>query len=150
MSRGQSYESDESDVPDGAIGSEGADGPADPGGAAPRPAVSDAVYDKGLQPERTLLAWRRTCLAFGVASLVGMRFTVEAMGILAVVAGVIGAGLAVLAYALAATGYRRAHHSLRGQGLLGRGGLPMLAGTAAVLVIGCLCAGYLALGLLGA
>ncbi|MCG7309787.1 DUF202 domain-containing protein [Brachybacterium sp. ACRRE] len=130
---------------------DGSDGSAAPGGsAAPPPAEPDAVFDKGLQPERTLLAWRRTCLAFGVASLVGMRFTVGAMGILAVVVGVIGAGLAVLAYALAATGYRRAHHSLRGQGILARGGLPMLAGTAAVLVIGVLCAGYLALGLLGA
>lgn len=122
----------------------GSDGP------APPPIEPDAVFDKGLQPERTLLAWRRTCLAFGVASLAGMRFTVGAMGILAVVVGVIGAGLAVLAYALAATGYRRAHHSLRGQGILARGGLPMLAGTAAVLVIGALCAGYLVIGLLGA
>ncbi|MFE5776017.1 DUF202 domain-containing protein [Brachybacterium sp. NPDC056505] len=130
---------------------DGSGGPAATGGStAPPPAEPDAVFDKGLQPERTLLAWRRTCLAFGVASLVGMRFTVEAMGILAVVVGVIGAGLAVLAYALAATGYRRAHHSLRGQGILARGGLPMLAGTAAVLVIGALCAGYLAIGLLGA
>lgn len=118
------------------------------GGSAGRlPVAPDTVFDKGLQPERTLLAWRRTCLAFGVASLVGMRFTVEAMGILAVVAGIIGAGLAVLAYALAATGYRRGHHSLRGQGILTRGGLPILAGAAAVLVIGALCAGYLAIRL---
>ncbi|MBK0330876.1 DUF202 domain-containing protein [Brachybacterium sp. MASK1Z-5] len=133
------------DSSDGTAGSDASGGP-----AGPSPVEPDAVFDKGLQPERTLLAWRRTCLAFGVASLVGMRFTVEAMGILAVVVGVIGAGLAVLAYALAATGYRRAHHSLRGQGILARGGLPMLAGTAAVLVIGALCAGYLAIGLLGA
>jgi uncharacterized membrane protein YidH (DUF202 family) len=109
----------------------------------------DTVYDPGLQPERTLLAWRRTCLAFGVASLVGMRFTVESMGLFAVIVGLVGAGLAVLAYALAATGYRRAHHTLRGQGMLARGGLPMVAGTAAVLVIGALCTAYLVKGLLG-
>lgn len=139
--------SDGPDGPEGSDGSDASDGADVPAG--PPPVEPDAVFDKGLQPERTLLAWRRTCLAFGVASLVGMRFTVEAMGILAVVAGVIGAALAVLAYALAATGYRRAHHSLRGQGILVRGGLPMLAGTAAVLVIGALCAGYLAIGLLG-
>jgi uncharacterized membrane protein YidH (DUF202 family) len=142
------------DPADGSHGSDGSDGAEVPDApdapTSPPPAATDAVFDKGLQPERTLLAWRRTCLAFGVASLVGMRFTVEAMGILAVVVGVIGAGLAVLAYALAATGYRRAHHSLRGQGILARGGIPMLAGTAAVLVIGALCAGYLVIGLLGA
>jgi uncharacterized membrane protein YidH (DUF202 family) len=142
------------DPADGSHGSDGSDGAEVPDApdapTSPPPAATDAVFDKGLQPERTLLAWRRTCLAFGVASLVGMRFTVEAMGILAVVVGVIGAGLAVLAYALAATGYRRAHHSLRGEGILARGGIPMLAGTAAVLVIGALCAGYLVLGLLGA
>jgi uncharacterized membrane protein YidH (DUF202 family) len=141
------------DPADGSHGSDGSDGAEVPDApdapTSPPPAATDAVFDKGLQPERTLLAWRRTCLAFGVASLVGMRFTVEAMGILAVVVGVIGAGLAVLAYALAATGYRRAHHSLRGEGILARGGIPMLAGTAAVLVVGALCAGYLVIGLLG-
>ncbi|PWH06327.1 DUF202 domain-containing protein [Brachybacterium endophyticum] len=121
-------------------------GAADDGAHTP----SETVFDKGLQPERTLLAWRRTCLAFGVASLVGMRFTVDALGLLAVFAGVIGGGLAVLAYVLAATGYRRAHESLRGRGVLSRDGLPMLAGTASALVIGVLCAAYLVAGLLAA
>lgn len=108
----------------------------------PRP-EPDAVFDPGLQPERTLLAWRRTCLAFGVASLVAMRFAMTELGPLVVVVGVVGAGLAVLAYALAATGYRQAHTSLRGQGMLSRGGLPMLAGTVAVLAVGLLCGLYL-------
>ena len=103
--------------------------------------AGEELFDPGLQPERTLLAWRRTCLAFGVASLVGMRFTLEQSGLLAVVAGVIGAGLAVLAYALAATGYRREHVALRDGGSLGRDGLPMLCAAGAVLVIGSLCAG---------
>lgn len=111
---------------------------------------ADLVYDSGLQPERTLLAWRRTCLSFAVTSLVGMRFTVSALGGLAVLVGIVGAGLAVLAYALAAHGYRRAHLSLHQDGILSRGGLPMLAATAAVLVIGALCTAYLVVGVIHA
>jgi uncharacterized membrane protein YidH (DUF202 family) len=132
-------------VNSGAGGAGGTGGSDATGGADGR----DEVFDPGLQPERTLLAWRRTCLAFAVASLFGMRFTLEALGPLALVAGVIGAGLAVMAYLLAATGYRRTHHALRDEGALRRGGLPMLAATAGVLVIGVLCAAYLAVGVLG-
>lgn len=110
---------------------------------------TDELFDPGLQPERTLLAWRRTCLAFGVASLVGMRFTLEAPGLLAVVGGILGAGLAVLAYALAATGYRRSHRALQGSGVLDRSGLPMLLAAGAVLAIGALCALAILAGLLG-
>jgi len=111
--------------------------------------ATDELFDPGLQPERTLLAWRRTCLAFGVASLVGMRFTVDALGLLAVVGGILGAGLAVLAYALAATGYRRSHRALQGNGVLERSGLPMLLAAGAVLAIGALCALAMLAGLLG-
>ena len=111
--------------------------------------ATDELFDPGLQPERTLLAWRRTCLAFGVASLVGMRFTVDALGLLAVVGGILGAGLAVLAYALAGTGYRRSHRALQGNGVLERSGLPMLLAAGAVLAIGALCALAMLAGLLG-
>ena len=106
------------------------------------------VYDPGLQTERTLLAWRRTCLAFGVASLVGMRFTVETAGVIAVFAGVIGAGLAVAAYVAAALGYRRANRALHDTGSLDHGAAPIALATAAALVLGIACAGYLVLGAL--
>ena len=106
------------------------------------------VYDPGLQTERTLLAWRRTCLAFGVASLVGMRFTVEAAGVIAVFAGVVGAGLAVAAYVAAALGYRRANRALHDTGTLDHGAAPIALATAAALVLGIACAGYLVLGAL--
>jgi uncharacterized membrane protein YidH (DUF202 family) len=113
-----------------------------------RAADDDGVYDPGLQTERTLLAWRRTCLAFGVASLVAMRFTVEAAGVLAVFAGVAGAGLAVAAYVAATIGYRRANAALHSTGSLDHGATPIALATAAALVLGIACAGYLVLGAL--
>lgn len=54
------------------------------------------LFDPGLQPERTELAWRRTCLALGVGSLVAMRILPEAFGsawwALGGVTGVIASG----------------------------------------------------------
>src|SRR5699024_21214 len=71
------------------------------------------LYDPGLQPERTLLAWRRTCLSFAIASLIAARFSANHLGIVAVVVGVLGAGLAAAAYFATVVGYRRAQHALR-------------------------------------
>lgn len=101
------------------------------------------VVDPGLQTERTLLAWRRTCLAFGAVSLVVMRFTVQDVGVLAVVAGIVGAGLSVAAYAAATLGYHRANAALRRTGTLDHGGTPVAFATAAALALGLACATYL-------
>ena len=108
----------------------------------------NGVFDPGLQTERTLLAWRRTCLAFGVASIVAMRFTVETAGVLAVFAGVVGAGLSVAAYVAAAIGYRRANRALRRTGSLDHGAAPIALATAAALVLGAACGSYLVLSAL--
>ncbi len=39
-----------------------------------------APTDPGLQPERTALSWRRTCLSIMVGSLVGARLLPELLG----------------------------------------------------------------------
>jgi uncharacterized membrane protein YidH (DUF202 family) len=38
------------------------------------------LYDPGLQPERTALAWRRTALSVGLGSLVAFRLLPELLG----------------------------------------------------------------------
>ncbi len=84
-------------------------------------------FDHGLQPERTLLAWRRTTLSLGLASAVGLRLTVGDLGALSVVLGAAGVVLSFGAYLLAAARYRRAHNSLSQRGELTSGGLTVTA-----------------------
>lgn len=104
------------------------------------------VYDPGLQAERTLLAWRRTCLAFMLASAVVVRFTVETVGPIAVLVGALGALLALVAYVAVHRRYRAAHRSLLAGDVLDTGGLPMLAGTLAALAVGVVAAVYTVAG----
>lgn len=100
-------------------------------------------YDPGLQPERTLLAWRRTCLSFAVASILVARYTIEEFGFIGLLLGVASAGLAVAAYVSASVGYRRVHDALHSHGRTGEDGLPFLLATLAVLALGAAAAAYL-------
>jgi Domain of unknown function (DUF202) len=65
------------------------------------------IFDPGLQPERTALAWRRTGLAVAVGAVAGIRVLVPALGPGAVVIGLLGLALAV---ALVVGSTRRARH----------------------------------------
>jgi len=73
---------------------------------------ADRVFDQGLQPERTFLAWQRTVLALGVACAVAVRFTAPHFGPIAIVAGIGGLGLALAAYIGVRYRYRRTHTAL--------------------------------------
>jgi uncharacterized membrane protein YidH (DUF202 family) len=79
----------------------------------------DAPFDPGLQPERTLLAWRRTALALGVAAVAAAAF----------------------AYLAAALRYRRTHAALTAAARLPGDGaaLAAVAATAAMFALGGLC-----------
>lgn len=53
------------------------------------------LFDVGLHPERTALAWRRTALALVTAALVAVRVLPERLGVWAVVPAGIGLIVAV-------------------------------------------------------
>jgi len=111
--------------------------------------MTDTVFDPGLQPERTLLAWRRTCLAFGVASAVATRFTLAAIGPAAFVVGLFGVALAGLAYGLVWHRYRRAHAALTRLQRLEHGAVPMLLASGCGVLLGLACGVYVVTRALG-
>lgn len=89
------------------------------------------LYDPGLQPERTELAWRRTALAIAVGSLLSLRVFplvlpsgAEGWGL---VPGVLGVGTAALLWIAARRRQRRrtAVLTARARGPLPGGGLPL-------------------------
>jgi uncharacterized membrane protein YidH (DUF202 family) len=101
----------------------------------------DAPADPGLQPERTLLSWRRTCLALAVASAVIVRFASESIGALAAVLGIVGIATAATAYIVASRRYRGAHRSIAHDEDLAPDGLALALVTLTLLLV---CAGAVA------
>ena len=102
--------------------------------------MTDRPFDPGLQPERTLLSWRRTCLALAVASLVSVRFAAEILGVAAIAFGVVG--LVIAAYVAAGHRYRRAHQALSTDGELPTDGAALVLMLGALVTIGTACAVY--------
>jgi len=99
--------------------------------------VSDASPDPGLQPERTLLAWRRTALSLALAGVVAVRLTLDRYGPAVVTLGGLGLALAGAAYLAAGGRHRRARGS--------SGGLPAAGAAAALLAATTLAIGVLAM-----
>ncbi|MFK4834447.1 DUF202 domain-containing protein [Microbacterium sp. ZW T2_14] len=75
------------------------------------------VFDPGLQPERTELAWRRTSLAIGVGSLLALRVlpsiaTTPALQQLLLVPGIAGVAFAVVLWTRARARHRVVNRAL--------------------------------------
>ncbi|MER7243364.1 DUF202 domain-containing protein [Kribbella sp. NPDC000426] len=64
------------------------------------------LFDAGLQPERTELAWRRTALSIATASLVSVRVLPEMLGsLLWALFGIAGVVLAICVWTAARSRY---------------------------------------------
>jgi len=100
----------------------------------------ERVFDPGLQPERTALAWRRTALALTGGSVVIMRILPGVVGAVGFVLGFAGLTLALVVLVGSHRRYRRQHRALTStdQAVL-RSGWPVAALTAATLLLGVVC-----------
>ncbi len=95
----------------------------------------DAPYDPSLQPERTLLAWRRTFLALGVAGAVAVRLAAEVSLYAAIPLGILLVGAAMAGYLRVSRRYRRAHEGLRDRDVLEIDGLAIALMTLTLVAI---------------
>ncbi|MCZ4068857.1 DUF202 domain-containing protein [Microbacterium sp. H37-C3] len=92
------------------------------------------LFDPGLQPERTELAWRRTALALGAGSLVALRLFPVAFGHPAwAFGGVAGLVAAAALWLAARRRYRAVNGVLEREG--DRGMLPGASPIAALAVV---------------
>ena len=101
---------------------------------------SERVFDPGLQPERTALAWRRTALALAGGSVVVMRILPPAIGGAGLVFGFAGLLCALIVLVGSHRRYRHHHRVLTSTAPVRlRSGWPVLGLTAATILVGTLC-----------
>jgi uncharacterized membrane protein YidH (DUF202 family) len=100
----------------------------------------EAPFDAGLQLERTLLAWRRTCLSIAIAALAFIHFAAVQLGSIVIALGVVGVLMTAVAYIGAARRYRTVHLYLTGGSQLPPAGglVSILASFTVVLAFGSL------------
>ncbi len=73
---------------------------------------STELFDRGLQPERTLLAWRRTCLALATADAIAVKLLALESAVATVAIGMVGLVVPAIAWVLATARYRAVHRRL--------------------------------------
>jgi len=100
------------------------------------------LFDPGLQPERTALAWRRTGLAVAVGAIASTRVLAPTLGAGAVVIGLLGLVLAVLLVIGSTRRARRVDVALSRDGCLASGPGGRLVAT---VCIACTAVGVAAL-----
>jgi putative membrane protein len=83
----------------------------------------NALFDLGLQPERTALAWRRSVLGLAVGAVVALRILPPLLGAWAIGAGLTGLVSAAAIWILASRRARAVHKSLLTSSPLPGGGL---------------------------
>lgn len=91
--------------------------------------MSEQLFDPGLQPERTELAWRRTVLALAVGAIAALRLLPGTLGVWSVGAALAGLVLTGLLWVLAGRRARQTQQALLGDGRLPGAGLLLLLAT---------------------
>ena len=85
------------------------------------------LFDPGLQPERTTLAWRRTALSLAVGAVVSFRLLPPVLGLWSLAVGVAGLLLSAATWMSAGRRARAVQGALlRSSNPLPGGGLPLL------------------------
>lgn len=108
-----------------------------------------AVFDTGLQPERTLLAWRRTCLALAVGLALAVRYGGVLDPFAALWFGVPALIVVAIAYAATSLRYRSVTRSLSADpSRLSSGGRAIAAVAAVAILIAVAAAGYVVSGVI--
>lgn len=106
--------------------------------------MTDSVFDAGLQPERTALAWQRTLLSLAVAFLAASRVLLPLLGVWSY--SIAGAGLAVTIglFVVIERRYRRLHRHLTTvhSGSVPNGGRLVLICSGITLTCGLLALGF--------
>jgi uncharacterized membrane protein YidH (DUF202 family) len=86
-----------------------------------------ALFDPGLQPERTALAWRRTALSLAAGAVVSFRLLPPVLGLWSIGVGIAGLLLSAATWVLAGRRARDVQRALlNSSGPLPGGGLPLL------------------------
>jgi uncharacterized membrane protein YidH (DUF202 family) len=103
--------------------------------------IDRSLFDPGLQPERTALAWRRTVVALAVGALIALRLLPATLGLWSLAAGFTGVGLAAVIWVLAGRRARKTRDALLGSS-------EPLPDAALLLLLALVVTGGAALGLL--